>query len=325
MTFIKNMFKDIRLDIIRATAIIFVVLIHSMGIVNDSTESCGITAIKGFYSIIHIGVPLFVMLSGALLLGKEEPLSLFFKKRFRRVLIPFVIWSIIVSLIHFFQSGERNIFDWFFIFIKEIFGDGVHTIYWYVYMILGLYLLTPILRVIVKSRTILTFSTLLCFALYYLQYFFPDFSLVNRFSFPNLVFIGYFLAGFALYTNDESFLTKKIVPKVFLFLYLLLIIISVFHLKFNLIPLVAVCFFGTILHFKHIKHNQIQALASILAKYSYGIYLSHFILISIILKFSIIYKIPLFFEPIVMATSVIIIDIALLWFIQKIKLSRFFM
>ena len=319
------MIKDFRLDIIRAIAIVFVVLIHSMGIINDSPESCGTTAIKSFYSIIYVGVPLFVMLSGALLLGKEESLSIFFKKRFRRVLIPFVIWSIIVSLIHYYQSGERNIFDWIFVFVKEIFGNGVHTIYWYVYMILGLYLLTPILRVFVKNRTILAFSILLCFGFYYLQYFFPNFSLVNRFSFPNLIFIGYFLAGYALYTYDANVLIKKVIPKAFILLFLSLFFLSAFHIDFNLIPLVSVCFFGTILHITHIKYAQIQALASVIAKYSYGIYLSHFILISAILKFPIIYKIPLFIEPIVMGTSVIILDIALLWFIQKIKLSRFFM
>ena len=40
-------------------------------------------------------VPIFFMVSGALLLGrKEEPLTNFFKKRANRILIPFIIWSI---------------------------------------------------------------------------------------------------------------------------------------------------------------------------------------------------------------------------------------
>ena len=108
--------KDLRLDLIRTMAIFFVVLIHSMGLLNGTPETKSILVIKGFYSLIHVGVHLFVMLSGALLLGKEEPLNLFFKKRFHRVLIPFFSWSIIVSTIHFFQNGGRNLLNWSLIF-----------------------------------------------------------------------------------------------------------------------------------------------------------------------------------------------------------------
>ena len=163
------MTKDLRLDLIRTVAIIFVVLVHSMGLLNDAPETKSILVIKSFYSLIHVGVPLFVMLSGALLLGKEEPLNLFFKKRFHRVLTPFFSWSMIVSIIHFFQNGGRNLLNRSLIFTKDLFGNGVHGIYWYIYMILGLYMLTPILRSIAKNAKILAYSIIVCFGLYYLQ------------------------------------------------------------------------------------------------------------------------------------------------------------
>lgn len=236
------MTKDLRLDLIRTMAIIFVVLVHSMGLLNDAPETKSILVIKGFYSLIHVGVPLFVMLSGALLLGKEEPLNLFFKKRFHRVLIPFFSWSIIISIIHFFQNGGRNLLNWSLIFTKDLFGNGVHGIYWYIYMILGLYMLTPILRSIAKNAKLLAYSIIVCFGLYYLQYFLPEFSFASRFQFQNLLFIGYFLMGYILYTSNLNIPT-----------------------------------------------------------------------------------IPLFVEPIVMGVIVIFLDIVLLYFIKKIKLSKFFL
>lgn len=305
--------KDLRFDLIRATAIIFVVLIHSMGILNDTPETKSILVIKGFYSIIYAGVPLFVMLSGALLLGKEEPLKLFFKKRFHRVLIPFFIWSIIVSLIHFFQNGGRNLLNWSLLFIKELFGNGVHTIYWYIYMILGLYMLTPILRSIAKNTKLLAYSIIVCFGLYYLQYFLPEFSFANRFQFQNLLYIGYFLTGYFVYASNLYIRANQSLK------------ISATNITFSLIPFIAISLFGSMLSFGPTKSNLFQAVISTISNYSYGIYLSHFILISIILKAQIVSKAPLIVEPIIMGIIVIFLDIVLLYSIKKIKLSKFFM
>ena len=317
--------KDLRLDLIRTMAIIFVVLIHSMGLLNDASETKGILIIKGFYSLIHVGVPLFVMLSGALLLGKEEPINLFFKKRFHRVLIPFFSWSIIVSIIHFFQNGGRNLLNWPLIFTKDLFGNGVHGIYWYVYMILGLYMLTPILRSVAKNAKLLAYSIIVCFGLYYLQFFLPEFSLANRFQFQNLLFIGYFLTGYFLYTANFNNLTNQCLKIIFIILYLVQILFILIKINFSLFPFIAICLFGLVLSIAPPKNKRVQVAISTISKYSYGIYLSHFILISVILKTQVLSSFPLPIEPIIMGIIVISLDIALLYFIKKTKLSKFFM
>lgn len=72
--------RDFSLDIIRSIAIIFVICIHSMGKLNILvTAFFDENAISHLFlsSIIYMGVPLFVMLSGALLLGKEEKPNIF--------------------------------------------------------------------------------------------------------------------------------------------------------------------------------------------------------------------------------------------------------
>lgn len=306
-------------------AIIFVVLIHSMGLINDTPETINILIIKGLYSLIYVGVPLFVMLSGALLLGKEEPLKLFFKKRFHRVLIPFFIWSIIVSLIHFFQNGGHNFLKWPPLFTKELFGNGVHTIYWYMYMILGLYILTPILRYIAKDAKLLAYSIITCFGLYYLQYFLPEFSFANRFQFQNLLFIGYFLTGYFLYISNLNIRVNRSLKIFFIAFYFMQVLFTMIKVNFSLIPFIAISLFGAMLSIGPTKSNLFQAVISTISNYSYGIYLSHFILISIILKTQIVSKSPLIVEPIVMGIIVILLDIVLLHFIKKINLSKFFM
>lgn len=111
-------------------------------------------------------VPLFVMLTGALLLPvKEKSTSLFYKKRILRVLWPFLIWSALYNLfpwvtgllgfhpsimLDFFPySGEEAMKQSFSVSLGYIAGIplnfsviAVHA--WYIYLLIGLYLYLPI-------------------------------------------------------------------------------------------------------------------------------------------------------------------------------------
>lgn len=107
-----------KFDVVRCLAIIFVICIHSMGIIDaaiaEGSVGLGVKLIGGILnSVIHSGVPLFLMLSGALLLGKMEPIKLFFLKRLKRILVPFFVWNLIVfvlgSLKGFRQLGYGQI------------------------------------------------------------------------------------------------------------------------------------------------------------------------------------------------------------------------
>jgi surface polysaccharide O-acyltransferase-like enzyme len=88
------------------------------------------------------------MLSGALLLQPskvEEPLRVFFKKRFSRVALPFLFWGAAYFAWRFFVNGELLTLD--SIGQGLIWGPYFH--FWFLYMLIGLYLITPLLRVLV--------------------------------------------------------------------------------------------------------------------------------------------------------------------------------
>ncbi len=56
-------------------------------------------------SLLRPSVPLFVMITGALLLPVREPtLGAFYKKRIPRVLFPFLIWSALYALFPWLAS-----------------------------------------------------------------------------------------------------------------------------------------------------------------------------------------------------------------------------
>ena len=143
----KNTERVISYDIIRSVAIFFVICIHSLGLVNDALPmeiSIGQAHVtNALMGIVYSGVPLFVMLSGALLLGKEEPLGTFFQRRLARVLMPFLLWSFFVYAILYWQKGERSIIGCVCSYATKSLTEGVYGIYWYIYMLLGLYAITP--------------------------------------------------------------------------------------------------------------------------------------------------------------------------------------
>ena len=168
---IQNSISDNRivwLDVIRCVAMIMVIGVHCIDPFYISPTMRAIpeythwAAIYG--SLLRPSVPLFVMMTGLLLLPvKKQPLGKFYKKRIYRVLFPFLIWSVLYSM-----------FPWFTVILglpKEIIGDffcytqgqesqslidslkDVAMIpfnfshkenhMWYIYLLIGLYLYMP--------------------------------------------------------------------------------------------------------------------------------------------------------------------------------------
>jgi surface polysaccharide O-acyltransferase-like enzyme len=106
----------------------------------------------------RFAVPVFVMLSGYLLIGKYDELSSFLKKRFLRIFVPFLIWSLIYIItwniwLNFKGSANEQA-SWTIIdFVKKILtgsgGGAAHL--WFVYMLLGIYAFTPVISRWIKG------------------------------------------------------------------------------------------------------------------------------------------------------------------------------
>jgi surface polysaccharide O-acyltransferase-like enzyme len=99
-----------------------------------------------------MGVPLFVMLTGALLLApskQNEDLGTFFKKRFSRIGLPFVFWGAIYFIWDFYVENQPATQSFFINGILK----GPYFTFWYLYMLVGLYLVTPLLRVLVANAS----------------------------------------------------------------------------------------------------------------------------------------------------------------------------
>ena len=140
-------------DLIRVLAIYLVVVIHVSG---QLTNAWGKIAeaqwlIADIYGgIARIGVPLFFMLSGYLLLPHSESLRSFYGKRMLKIAIPFVVWSVIYISMNCAGHPGTCTRDYLlqFILLKRSF---FHL--WFLYSLLGIYFIIPLLRLMIRADT----------------------------------------------------------------------------------------------------------------------------------------------------------------------------
>lgn len=139
-------------DILKVAAAYAVVVLHSAAPLVVRYNDLGATSwwIGNIYdSLSRWCIPLFVMLSGAFLLDRASGVSLgsFFRRRLRRVALPFVVWSFIYFLWRIHGNKEPlALAD----FLPLLIAGPIYYHLWFLYLIIGLYLLAPLLSVYLK-------------------------------------------------------------------------------------------------------------------------------------------------------------------------------
>ncbi|WP_125588008.1 acyltransferase [Companilactobacillus jidongensis] len=153
------------LDFIRVIAIFLVIFIHVSAI--DTTLHIGstqwqITKIINYFA--HISVPLFFMISGSLLLNskKTKSISYTWKQRIPRVVIPFVLWSIISPIVVGIYAHSLSVHN-VAASVKMMLYQPTSPTLWFMYPLIGIYILSPIIRTFVENanREMLWYVTLI--------------------------------------------------------------------------------------------------------------------------------------------------------------------
>ena len=157
------------IDLIRVVAVFQVILIHLSFVIffKEDFSSANSQAANFYDSFSRMSVPLFIMVSGYLLLGKSEPISDFFRKRFVKVGIPTLFWSVAYLLwsVKAYRNGSMNPIQVVLSMLKAMYLGNVELHLWFLYILIGIYLVVPILRVLVSaaSTQMLTYFVILWF------------------------------------------------------------------------------------------------------------------------------------------------------------------
>lgn len=140
-------------DLIRAVACLFVVMGHtSVCFVSAPLDSIDFWVGNTFDSLIRASVPLFVMISGALML--DENYRYTHKKligHILRMVAFFVFWSVIYALVYEVAIPMSNHEPVKITNVLWAIISG-HFHLWFIPMIIGVYLLVPLLRMWVKKE-----------------------------------------------------------------------------------------------------------------------------------------------------------------------------
>ncbi len=195
-------------DLIRTVGILLVVMLHVSNeyytaVYPTHLESVAYWWIVTIYKFLTLScIPIFIMLSGALLLQPSklnEPIKVFLRKRANRIGWAYAFWSAIYLAWGFFVTQVPVTF--LNVIQGVIIGlfTGPYYHFWFLYLITGLYLVTPILRAIVayKNQSLLRYLIILWFLAVGVT---PILQLLTGYTLNTSIFVfggwlGYFVLG----------------------------------------------------------------------------------------------------------------------------------
>lgn len=147
--------RNSNLDIIRILAAVAVVMIHcgAMFVADYMPYTWEFKIGNVLESISQLGVPLFVMISGALFLDERKQITFkgVISRNVKSMAIITILWAAIYAFVYKvvfpLLTGDAIVIN----HVIDCFINGYYHM-WYLYMIIGLYLITPFLKKIVYKE-----------------------------------------------------------------------------------------------------------------------------------------------------------------------------
>lgn len=159
--------------------------------------------------LCYFAVPVFVMLSGATLLKYKERYTTkeYFRKRAEKILLPWIIWSLIIYIVH---NKNINLMN----FINKFIYGQIEDTYWFFSLIIYLYCLIPVFSILTEKEEYRNTIWAIVIFVFIIQSMLQPILLMLNIKFPTILnymtgqnaFIIYILLGYLLSTTN---LNKK--------------------------------------------------------------------------------------------------------------------
>ena len=216
-----NSKRIVYLDIIRIIAIFTVMIIHVTTSLYETVPINGYEwqVFNVYESISRFCVPIFIMISGVFFLDpiKDIKLERLFKHNILRIVTAFLFWSFIYACYNAAESILVRHSTVNSSLLSAFANDFLYGHYhmWFLFVIVGLYVIVPLLRKITEDKKVTEYFLLLSFTFCYLKYFLkavPHLGnvLVTLYEKIDVSFVmgysGFFVLGYYLHTYE---LTKK--------------------------------------------------------------------------------------------------------------------
>lgn len=295
----KKKSRILWMDMLNIVSCVSVVILHTT---NTSVHWWnGVTDMEYLWGMLThtlciCAVPLFLMLSGANLLPQEIGYKEFFIRRFLRVGIPFLFWSLVYWLIFYPTINIKQFWELFF-------KGQMNPHMWFFIPLFSLYLSTPFLHIFIKHASkrdveyLLLFSFVLTsftpFLYGSLSWFFPGylFPLAGQLLFMGV--LGYYLNTYEVKWRNKQILGCYALAFIFHFGYLIIKTQILGHsdeliLRYESpsIAIMSACLF---ILFKRTSWSMKEKHTSIVTRFascSFGVYLTHFLIITFLTEFA---------------------------------------
>ncbi|NCD71158.1 acyltransferase [Mucilaginibacter agri] len=326
---------------LRFVALVAVIMLHASAVLLAQYGKVPISywfTADVFNAMVRFAVPVFVMITGALNLGRNYELIDFLKRRLLRIITPFLFWSLVYIGYSWYNeeiSFENDTWTNVKLVLHQLkYGSSYHL--WYVYMLIGLYLIMPILNKFVCTATqkellyfLMVWLLVMLFSQPYLSRFKP---VVELRYFEG--YIGYLVLGY--YLTVKEFHQKHLRLLMLLLFVALVAVITIGTYKLTLHnyttttlfyePLgpFIVCLSGSIFLFFRFSNPTLPAfvkqIRDFTGQYAYGVYLCHALFLYLLdLLFDISYKLcsPILSIPLTTLIC-LVLSVLLTWLLNKI-------
>lgn len=150
------------IDFLRIIAMIAVIFIHTTAKYNLPADTTRVRVFYSFKPLFQFAVPVFVMISGTFMLDPERSFSTkkLFTKNALRIVIALIFWTVVYAVAYYFVGDAKGQ-------ITSVIGNlicGPNHL-WYLSLLLGLYVITPLLRRITNSERYTKYFLILSFAI----------------------------------------------------------------------------------------------------------------------------------------------------------------
>ncbi|WP_233515539.1 acyltransferase [Marinitenerispora sediminis] len=195
------------LDLTRVAAMCTVIAVHAFAPVvttryTDFGTATWWTA-NAVDSALRWCVPVFIMLSGALLLApRPEGLRMFYRRRFSRIGTPLLVWTVVYLAWEALYRSDIGLQQ----AVSQVLSGNPALHLYFLFVLAGLYVLTPFLRILTRhagTRTLWGFAIVMS-ALGIVDQAVTAFDGAGE---PNAVtrflpFVGYYVMGYLLRETD---------------------------------------------------------------------------------------------------------------------------
>lgn len=295
-------------DLLRVIACVFVIIIHvSYGFLTTNSLKSNLfdlTSVIAWNTFSRIAVPIFIMLSGAFLLSnsKNENYKTFYLKSFKKIGVPTIVFSLLFFVYYMLLNvlqikiGIKEVDSLVEPVVALISGTPYYH-FWYLYTIIWLYVLTPVIIRIKNSINHVCYRNVAI--IFLIVGCICDLTSTHYFAFDlgfSIHYLGYFLIGDVIKTKYEDNKSRK---KFYLYLFLSIIVLvilcpiyKIFYIKGmnsftanfiqgNFNPLIV---FSAIMFFSAFSNLTVKRQFSKLSEITLYIYLFHVIPCDIIFK-----------------------------------------